>query len=132
MALNNRGGISPRRDQVDLFGRMNTSTNGTITTQTKRRYSGFTVAKTGTAQYTLTVDKVANRLAEMIALQATLIGTFAAGRGLVPLVTTDYNTTTGAVVVTFVNDAGAITGELPDGVSVMWNLIGSTSVAQVG
>lgn len=134
MPLLNTGGKSPRRDQVDLFGRMNTSTNGTITTQTKKKFSGFVVAKGGgNGLYTLTVDRTACRYVEMLDFSGKLLGAaFAAGKGLVPICTIDASATTGIITVQFVNDAGAITGEIPDGASVLWSVTLSLSAAAVG
>lgn len=134
MPLMNRGGQSPRRDQVDLFGRMNTSTNGTITTQTKKKFSGFVAAKGGgNGLYTLTLDKTASRYAELLDVGGKLLGAaFAAGKGLVPICTIDASATTGIITMQFVNDAGAITGEIPDGASVLWSVTLSLSASAVG
>jgi hypothetical protein len=129
----NRGGLSPRRDQIDLFGRMNTSTSGTITTQTKKKFSGFVAARTGVGLYTLTVDRTAARYNELLDFAGKLYGAaFAAGKGLVPICTVDALTTTGILTMQFVNDAGAITGEIPDGASVLWSLTLSLSASTVG
>jgi hypothetical protein len=70
---------SIRRGVVHLYGRVTTSTSGTISTQTGAKKAGFTVAKTGSeaGRYTVTLlnpDGTAAYYQELLACDVTLIG----------------------------------------------------------
>ncbi len=134
MPLFNRGGLSPRRDQVDLAGRVNTSTSGAIATQTKKKFSGFVVARTGVGVYTITLDKTAARYAELLMFNATIVGanaTYTATAGRDYYISSDLTTTTGVITVKFLQVSGAV-AEVEDGAIILLALTLSTSAAQVG
>jgi hypothetical protein len=132
--LFNRGGLSPRRDQVDLVGRLNLGATGAITTQTKKKYSGFVAARTGAGVYTITLDKTAARYAELLAFQATIIGanaTYTATAGRDYYISSDLTATTGVITVKFLQVSGAV-AEIEDNAIVLLQLAMSTSAATVG
>lgn len=129
--LFNRGGLSARRDLIDLVGRMNTTAAGVITTQTKKKFSGFVAARTGAGLYTLTVEKTAAKYAELIDVDARIIlAAIPAANGVIPFVTSDLVTTTGVITVQFRQASGAA-AELMDNATVLWTITLGLSASQV-
>lgn len=135
MPLFNRGGLSPRRDQVDLLGRVNLGTTGAITTQTLRKFSGYVLARTGVGTYTLTLDKVAARYAELLALVINVIGanaTYTAAAGREYFITSDLTSTTGVITLKFLATTTGAVAEIEDNAKLIVKLTLSTSAAAVG
>lgn len=127
----NTGARSLRRDTVVLYGRLNLGATGAITTQTKRRSSGFTVARTGAGVYTITLGA---KYSELLRLTATIVGanaTYTAAAGREVYISSDLTTTTGIITIRFMRtDTGAV-AELEDNAKVLIELALAQSAAEV-
>lgn len=113
------GPKSLRRETVTLYGRVNLGATGAISTQTKKRYSGFTVARTGAGIYTITLS---SKYSELMRLAIVVIGanaTYTSTAGREFFITSDLTTTTGVITVKFLRtDTGAV-AEIEDSAKLM-------------
>lgn len=111
-----------RRETVVLQGKLNLGATGAITTQTKKRFSGFTAARTGAGIYTLTLT---TKYSELLNVVINIIGanaTYAATAGREYFMSSDLTTTTGVITVKFLRtDTGAV-AEIEDSAKVLITL----------
>lgn len=125
------GPKSQRRELVMLCGRLNLGSTGAITTQTKKRLSGFVAARTGAGVYTLTLT---NPYCELVNLKINIIGanaTYTAAAGREFFITSDLTTTTGVITIKFLRtDTGAV-AEIEDNAKVMVTLLLAQSPSEV-
>jgi hypothetical protein len=97
-----------RRETVTLHGRVNLGATGVVSTQTKQKLSGFTVARTGAGTYTLTLS---DRYSELLGFDIMVIGanatyTTTAGRDV--FITSDLTTTTKVITFKLLQVSGAV------------------------
>lgn len=109
-----RGSLN--REMVLLFGNVVTSTNGAIASQVCK---GFTVARTGTGVYTITLD---DTYAALLHGLSSARGSVTAGKGQISNVTA-VNLATKTITVTFYRPDTQAAADVTDGNTVVFTLI---------
>jgi hypothetical protein len=105
-----RGSLN--REVVTLYGKVTTSTAGAVSSQKSK---GFSVARTGTGAYTITLE---NAYADLLGVQVTVVGANTASKGLTPVVTTS-SVTNKSLVVQLVSAPGTA-ADVVDGAVVVF------------
>lgn len=126
------GSKTLRRETVVLYGRVNLGATGAVSSQTKKKSSGFTVARTGAGVYTLTL---ATKYSELLGLNISLIGanaTYTAAAGREFFITSDLTSTTGVITFKFLRtDTGAV-AEVEDNAKLAIEVKLAQTTADVG
>lgn len=103
-----------------MQGRLNLGTTGAITTQTKKKLSGFVAARTGVGTYTLTI---VGRFMELLNYNINFISaTMPAANGISAFVTSDLSTTTGVITVQFRRTDTGANAEIVDNAKMLVTL----------